>query len=532
MERQKSPSREEREKRDADARRSFQRLEAEIKQRRARILAVSNATSFSDGNGTSSNSVGLMQLLSNVGSSNNFRDSTRISTRKSKIMLGSDWQSMSVIDITMESDASRSGSKSSKDGSIDEVTSAQQEPSTTYRYANDRFTGPFDLDAASVASSKEDDDTSINYVDYNGTAVNVENYVRHQIKDESSTWTTEQILTARVLIEEEHPRPINPSLRSLLRTVVKKDAHMSVKGPFQPGDWVEVMGPDLKWKLDMVEKVLPIGDQEEVSYKVGTRGQLRRIELRAPEEALLTLFGSRPWIWQQWALLKVEKLLRFEQGHPHDFEQLDVPRYARYLWRRWIENPGGNSDFLRRLDDPRLASSSDLLFDHIMKPFYFLDEIRREERWDFSDNAFSIFTYMSLLGEGALPFSLFCILLQLVIPALLLLESLEIADYGGWAEGSKPSTLDYLIKTFCVTDDSAQCTRLKVTTLMIGAVQLLYLIQVGPDMAAKFSQLIGAGRFVPEYSLGRVNALRQIVAKKNEDRIGQKIGVLIGKRFV
>uniref|UniRef100_A0A7S2NW82 Uncharacterized protein n=1 Tax=Leptocylindrus danicus TaxID=163516 RepID=A0A7S2NW82_9STRA len=360
-------------------------------------------------------------------------------------------------------------------------------------------------------------------VDY--TVVNVQNYVRFHSEDDSP-WTMEQILTARVLMEEEHPRRINPSVRSLLRSIVKNDESMSRNGSFQPGDWVEVMGPDMKWKLDMVEKALPIGNSGEFIYKVGPRGQLKRIELRAPEEGLLRVFGSRPWIWQQWALLKVENLLRFHEGHPHDFERLDIPEYARYLWLRWINDPD-NYGFLRQLDDLRLASASELLFDHIMKPFYILDEIRREERWDFTDDVFSVFSYMSLLGKGAFPVCLFCIIMQFVIPLLLLMESLTIANYDTWAKEDDRSYFDYVIKIFCVTDDEAQCTRLRVTTLMIGGVQMLYLLQVGPDMAAKFAQIIGAGRFVPEYSVGRVNAMRQIVREKNEDRIEQKFGLFL-----
>jgi len=34
----------------------------------------------------------------------------------------------------------------------------------------------------------------------------------------------------------------------------------------------------------------------------------------------------------------------------------------------------------------------------MMKPFYILDDIRRENEWDFDSDNFSVFTYFSLLG--------------------------------------------------------------------------------------------------------------------------------------
>lgn len=116
-----------------------------------------------------------------------------------------------------------------------------------------------------------------------------------------------------------------------------------------------------------------------------------------PEEGLIRLFGYRPFLWQQWALLKVEEKIRFHKNHPYDFEVFNIPEYARYLWFRWLDN-ANNLDFKKHLQDSRVSSSEEDLFDYMMKPFYILDDIRRENEWDFDSDNFSVFTYFSLLG--------------------------------------------------------------------------------------------------------------------------------------
>ena len=69
--------------------------------------------------------------------------------------------------------------------------------------------------------------------------------------------------------------------------------------------------------------------------------------------------------------------MRFQPNHDEDFERMNIPEFARHLWLQWLVDDK-NSDFRKHLSDPRINSCQDDLFDHIMKPFYILDDIRRE----------------------------------------------------------------------------------------------------------------------------------------------------------
>ena len=103
-------------------------------------------------------------------------------------------------------------------------------------------------------------------------------------------------------------------------------------------------------------------------------------------------------MWQQWALVKLEHKLRFQEGHHYHFETFDIPEYARTLWFQWLLDPR-NKDFAAHASDPRIKASQNDLFDHMMKPFYILDDIRRNDGWDFSCG-FSIYSYLSIFGTG------------------------------------------------------------------------------------------------------------------------------------
>jgi hypothetical protein len=72
-----------------------------------------------------------------------------------------------------------------------------------------------------------------------------------------------------------------------------------------------------------------------------------------------------------------------------------------------------------------LCYSSELV-QHMMKPFKLMDTILEDkETWDFKDDPdISVYTYLSVLGSGALvPAIVF--LLQMIIPILLFLQTLK-----------------------------------------------------------------------------------------------------------
>lgn len=41
---------------------------------------------------------------------------------------------------------------------------------------------------------------------------------------------------------------------------------------------------------------------------------------------------AQPWIWQQWAMLKLEEKLRFQEGHQHDCMEMDVQKYGAGMY--------------------------------------------------------------------------------------------------------------------------------------------------------------------------------------------------------
>ena len=204
-------------------------------------------------------------------------------------------------------------------------------------------------------------------------------------------------------------------------------------------------------------------------YNIGHRRRLSAYHMRAPEEALRRIFGARPWLWQQWALLKLEEKLRFEELHDCDFESFNILAYARSLWFEWLLDPR-NKDFVSHISNQRVIASQIDLFDHMMKPFYILDDIRRNAGWDFSDG-FSIYSYLSAFGTGYFV-CIVCLVMQFVIPAVIVLKTLEESHY--YNEEAKDGILSILEAMFCVNDNEAACSSLVVrfgkknTTLPVG----------------------------------------------------------------
>ena len=116
---------------------------------------------------------------------------------------------------------------------------------------------------------------------------------------------------------------------------------------YKPGDWVEIEGLDMRWRVDMITRVIkeapddwdwnaPQNEGKEpewkFTYNAGDERNIKEEDLRSPEEGLKTLFGTRPWLWQQWAILKVEEKLRFQEGHQDDFMEKDIQKLAAGEW--------------------------------------------------------------------------------------------------------------------------------------------------------------------------------------------------------
>ena len=174
----------------------------------------------------------------------------------------------------------------------------------------------------------------------------------------------------------------------------------------------------------MINDVVRIkeGQGEEVEesyfYETSVDHKLTERQMRWPREALRRIFGLSPWVFREWACLRLENKLRFQEGHPDDFELLDIRTFVLELWKCWLYDER-NKEF-RELFERVGPSGQAELVHHIMTPFELMHDVitNEDEQWDFEDSGVSIFTYVSLLGSGFLDaFVIF--LLQLSMPIII-----------------------------------------------------------------------------------------------------------------
>jgi len=344
-------------------------------------------------------------------------------------------------------------------------------------------------------------------------------YIREISQNPNSPWDKRMCQTAQMLLEMEHDRRREPNMRDLILSVLRKKRANGQE--YRVGHWAEILAPNMSWSPEKISKVHHIDD--EFLYNVGSRRRLSVYEIRVPEEGLRKIYGYRPWIWQQWAFVKLEQKLRFQENHHDDFEVFQIPEYARDLWFEWLGDPE-NKDFVAHMSDERINACQDDLFDHIMKPFYILDDMRRESEWDFVGcDEVSVFTYVSLLGTGYV-FCLITLILQFTIPVLIVYITLEEADYY---KSSGTDILRLLTAMFCVTDDASFCDGLILTTYIVLCIQLLYLMKVIPDMSCVFSDVAGVGGYGEKKTYAKVKSIREEVRNDNNDRFGQLVGSIM-----
>lgn len=188
------------------------------------------------------------------------------------------------------------------------------------------------------------------------------------------------------------------------------------------GEWIEVRGPSMRYRLEQIEDVVRITDDEgeggHFVYETAVDHKLDESQIRWPREALRRIFGLGPWAWQQWACLKLEKKLRFQEGHQDDLELLDIRDYALELWEVWLTDPR-NTEFRNLFERVGISGQNELLH-HITSPFNLMHEIvnNTNDEWTLEDAETSIFTYVSLLGAGFLDATI-VFLLELAMPIIL-----------------------------------------------------------------------------------------------------------------
>ncbi len=183
------------------------------------------------------------------------------------------------------------------------------------------------------------------------------------------------------------------------------------------GEWIEVRGPSMKYRLERIVDVIRTNDNEFL-YETAVDHKLTEAQIRWPSEALRRIYGMSPWVWRQWASLKIENKLLFQEGHPDDFEVLDIRGYALELWELWLADERNKT--FRQLFERVGTSGQEELIHHIIAPFRLMHEVVTNDSgmWNLSEANASMFTYMSLLGTGF--FDAFIVfLLQLAIPSIL-----------------------------------------------------------------------------------------------------------------
>ena len=232
--------------------------------------------------------------------------------------------------------------------------------------------------------------------------------------DEYNKLVQQSLSIVEAEFDSAQQRKIVPTMASLIDVILsrykedKNTGEYHVK--FEEGDWVEVLDDDMQWRLQRIREIKmtdidgdgDAGDEEwELLYDVGSQKNLSSDEIRCSEAGLKALFGVRPWVWQQYALLKLEERLRFQKDHAEDFVNFPIKDYIDDLWKQWLDNPD-NSDFKELFNHNLIGESGRRsLVKHIMTPFNFM--VLLAEGKDGMDvthpdvvDQFGAFTYLSL----------------------------------------------------------------------------------------------------------------------------------------
>lgn len=341
---------------------------------------------------------------------------------------------------------------------------------------------------------------------------------------------------------------MRPSQRPTIATLVETcrvDRTMPGLIQFEQGMWVEFLSRDMTWNVGVISRVVkqPPGPKEwdygkenaippfnlwKVSYNIAGVGVIRREDIRAPTIGLQSIFGKRPWLWQQFTLLQLERRTRFDFDNESDFEVLDYVQFAAVRYDRWLNAPE-NADF-KELHDKEHEITRHLLKKNLMSPFLLMNEISQQnELWDFSDGDISLYTYMSVLGAGVMV-TVIGVAIQVIGPLVLFYSTLFVTDgelnqrfdveldedgisvvasNGGFF----PST-DF--NQFCRDFQSPQ-TEGKI---LIALVVLVYITTILPESFQKMYRATG----VSGSTFSKINGLRRSLWVKNEDTILQQIG--------
>jgi hypothetical protein len=155
---------------------------------------------------------------------------------------------------------------------------------------------------------------------------------------------------------------------------------------FGTGQWAEYYGGDARWHLGLVRRVFAkapldyrassgVEPKWEYSYNFGKGINVPPYLVRAPEEALKRTFGMRPFVFLQWALLRVESMTQFQEHHQRDFELMNFQYAAECMWEQFLNHPS-NIDFkahFESFDEPVRKK----LVEHLLSVFTGLDRLSK-----------------------------------------------------------------------------------------------------------------------------------------------------------
>jgi len=283
---------------------------------------------------------------------------------------------------------------------------------------------------------------------------------------------------------------------------------------FDPMTPVEIFGADATWRKGRVTRVVeqvkdefdwenndvPEASDYNVFYNVGDFKMLNEEDLSLPMEFLVKEFGLRPFVWQQWAMLRLEDRIRFQQYHPRDFEELDATQFGKLCWQYWLAHPA-NADFKALWENHPFKN---YLLDRVIHPFNLVDAQTDEYAdWNISNaESISVYAYLSFLGSGTLVCAII-LFIQISLPVSLYILSLQSQDGREfWEEG------------FCTGNGGI------ISKTILLAVMLIYLIKVTPKELMNFLRTAGA----IENAVSRTISLRRTVWTQGDDTLTMRFG--------
>ncbi len=388
----------------------------------------------------------------------------------------------------------------------------------------------------SLADGREEVDDTFDDVELDGKMKSAQLSVLGN--QDLSKKTDEELLN--MLTEGTFSKSALPSRHAVIASCLLEPVDSEML--FVEGQWVERLGLDMNWHLDritQVHKVIPDdfdwaalqdGEEPEWTPAFDFRDQrmLNKAKIRHPESGLKAIFGHRPWLWQQYACLKLEEKIRFQENHHRDFDKLDIDRFARGEWDAFVGHDG-NQDLKALLADPRLVHAKTALMHHIFSPFRIMEGLRNagtkkedagfDTDWNIGDERISAYTYLGVLGSGFL-LPMLCIIVQFAAPVLLGTYSMNHSDRSseeGWCDLSSG-----------FTDQDKIYGKAMMFTIVV-----LYLSKIVPDAVFNFVRSIGEG----DDAHAKIMALRKKMWDRGDDynlvqMLGYKLDLYMNTVYV